>query len=134
MCWWKFLLLWLLFTLSHMSWQQCNETFRIPSSTYIRWCRYSLSGEPALTIGSFSFLYYRFLLFLCSSVLPMSQSLCGSVGLSVIHLKILKTRYYKVASDLWNKKMIKSQWLTLGQWGCPLHNNPKLVMGWPNSR
>ena len=52
------------------------------------------------------FLFYiiDFYFFVCSSVLPMSQSLCGSVGLSAIHLKILKTRCFKVASDLWNKK------------------------------
>ena len=25
------------------------------------------------------------------------------------------------------------QWLTSGEWGCPLNNGPKLAMGLPNS-
>ena len=29
------------------------------------------------------------------------------------------------------EKMIKTQWLTLGEWDCPCDNDPKLVMGQP---
>ena len=30
-------------------------------------------------------------------------------------------------------EIIKMQWLTSGEWGCPLNNNPTLAMGQPNS-
>ena len=35
-------------------------------------------------------------------------------------------------SDL-QVKNVKTQWLPLGEWGCPLNNDPKLVMGQLNS-
>ena len=79
------------------------------------------------------FFLYKF--FLCVFIsLPLSLSFCGSVSLIAIHLKFLKACCYKVASDLSNKKWWKKQWLTLGDWGCPLDNDSKLVMGQPNSR
>ena len=31
------------------------------------------------------------------------------------------------------RKCKKTQWLTSGEWGCPLDNGPKLAMGQPNS-
>ena len=33
-----------------------------------------------------------------------------------------------------SQKMIETQWLTLDDWGCPLDNDPKLVLGKPSGR
>ena len=39
---------------------------------------------------------------------------------------------YKVPSNL-QIKIVKMQWLTFGEWGCPPDNDPKLAVGQPNS-
>ena len=39
---------------------------------------------------------------------------------------------YKAPSDLW-VEIVKMQWLTLSEWGCPHDNGPKLAMGQPNN-
>ena len=124
MCWWKFLLLWLLFALSHMSWQQCNETFSVTPSTSSWQCRYSLSGEQALTTGSIVF--YIFLLFFCSSV-------CLCLSHSVVDGSLCNQSQVFKNLLLWGsqwplkQKIIKTQWLTLSEWGCRLDNHPKLA-------
>ena len=40
--------------------------------------------------------------------------------------------HYKAPGDPW-VKYVKTQWLTLGEWGCPLDNGLELVVGQPNS-
>ena len=39
---------------------------------------------------------------------------------------------YEAPSDLW-VEYVQTQWLTLGQWGCPLKNDPRLAVAQPNS-
>ena len=39
---------------------------------------------------------------------------------------------YKDPSDL-QVKIVKTQWSTSSDWGCPINNGPKLAVGQPNS-
>ena len=39
--------------------------------------------------------------------------------------------HHKAPIDLW-VKIVQTQWLTLGEWGCPLNNGPKLAAGQSN--
>ena len=92
----------------------------------------TLSGEPALTTGSIIFFIYFY--FFC-----VHQFVYVSVTVWVCGSPCNPSQVFK-NSLLWgsqlslNQKMIKTQWLTLGEWGCPLDNDLKLVMGQPNSR
>ena len=38
---------------------------------------------------------------------------------------------YEAPGDLW-VKIVEAQWLMLIEWGCPLDNGPKLVVGQPS--
>ena len=46
-------------------------------------------------------------------------------------LKVLMKLYVKAPRDLW-VEIAKAQWLTSGEWECPLDNDPKLAMVQPN--
>ena len=77
--------------------------------------------------------FYVLLLFLCSSV---CLCLSHSVGLWVSFNSSQVFKNSLLWGSPWHlkQKMIETQWLTLGDWGCPLDNDLKLVMGQPNSR
>ena len=74
------------------------------------------------------FLDFYFFVFIS---LPMGQSVCVSVGMFAIHFKFLKIW---CCQWLLSQKMIETQWLTSGDWDCPLDNEPKLVLVQQNSR
>ena len=57
---------------------------------------------------------------------PMCQSVCVSVG---FESSLLRGSQWPLS-----QKMIKTLRLTSSDWGCPLDNDPKLVLGQPNSR
>ena len=79
------------------------------------------------------FFFFRFLLFCVHQFAYASVSLCICVFVcnpSLVFKNSLLWGYKEPSSQ----KMIEMQWLTLRDWGCPLDNDPKLVLGEPSSR
>ena len=76
--------------------------------------------------------FYKFLLFLCSSV-------CLCLSHSLVCVFLYNPPQVFKSSLLWGcqwplkQKMRKTQWLRLGEWDCPIDNDPKLLMEEPNS-
>ena len=118
--------------LLYFIWAGKNELFRLTSSTCSGQYRYSVSAGPALTTDSAGF--FRVLTFLCLRVcLCVSHNLC--VCGSICNLfQVFKTLMSWCSQWPLSQKVIKTQWLTLGDWGCPLDNDPKLVSVQQNSR
>ena len=73
------------------------------------------------------FTYVRFLLFCVHQFAYVSVSLCvcGSV---CNPFQVFKNSFAWAPQWLLSKKMIKTQCLTSSDWGCPLDNDPKLVL------
>ena len=76
------------------------------------------------------FLDFYFFMFIS---LPTCQSVCVSGFVSNASLVFKNSLLWGSQWPL-SQKMIETQWLTLGDWDCPLHSDPKLVLGQPNSR
>ena len=62
----------------------------------------------------------------------LSANLCN-YGSLCNSSQIFKNSFLRGCQWPLKHKMIETQWLTLGKWGGPLHNDPKLVMGQSNS-
>ena len=79
------------------------------------------------------FFFFRFLLFCVHQFAYVSVSLCAC-GFVCNPSLVFKNSLLWGSQWSLSQKMIKAQWLTLGDWGCPFDNDPKLVLGQPNSK
>ena len=63
-----------------------------------------------------------------------SLSGCLAVIRSILTRLFLANFVTKLLPDNLQVKNVKTQWLTLGNSGCPLYNSPRFVIGQPNNR
>ena len=77
--------------------------------------------------------FFRFLLFCVHQFAYASVSLC-ICGFVCDPSLVFKNSLLWCSQWPLSQKMIKTQWLTSGDWGCPLDNDPKLVLVQRNSR